>query len=144
MDATGNVYVSEKTDRDHFRIQQFTNSGSPISRNFHTGHGNRHSIAAHENVYTAKSLNPVERTSFVRFPLNILNFPGCGREKTLPDQLRIGTDAPNEKVPLARFDFQKNWTARVIRKNLKMPSVIIDLGFSKYRCDNLFLQCLIF
>lgn len=31
-----------------------------------------------------------------------------------PDQLRIGTNTPNERVPPARLDFQKNRGARVI------------------------------
>jgi len=37
----------------------------------------------------------------------------------VPDQLRIRAIAPNERVPPARLDFQKNWSARVIRKNLQ-------------------------
>ena len=53
----------------------------------------------------------------VEVPLAVGNIRLILKMKLVPDQLRIGTDAPNEKVPLARFDFQKNWTARVIRKN---------------------------
>ena len=34
------------------------------------------------------------------------------------DQLRIGTNTPNQRVPPARLDFQKNWGARVIRNSL--------------------------
>jgi hypothetical protein len=37
--------------------------------------------------------------------------------KVLPDQLRNGTNAPNERIPPARLGFQNNWGARVIRKN---------------------------
>ena len=42
----------------------------------------------------------------------------------VPDQLRIGTNAPNERVPLARLIFLKKWSARAIRKNVKMKILI--------------------
>jgi len=32
----------------------------------------------------------------------------------VPDRLRIGTNTPNDRVPPARLDFQKNRGARVI------------------------------
>jgi hypothetical protein len=43
--------------------------------------------------------------------------------KVIPDILRIGANAPNEKVTLARLDFQKNWGARVIRKKVSIKPV---------------------
>jgi hypothetical protein len=58
-------------------------------------------------VYNGRSFNKPILIS----PLFLILNP-----KTLPDQLRIGTNAPKERVLLARFDFQKNWTARMLRK----------------------------
>ena len=42
------------------------------------------------------------------------------RLKILPEHLRIGTNAPNEGVLLARSDNKKNWSARAIRKKVML------------------------
>ena len=46
----------------------------------------------------------------------------------VPDQLRIGTNAPNERVPLARLDFQKNPIARAIRNKIKPAQTKANMG----------------
>jgi hypothetical protein len=40
--------------------------------------------------------------------------------RIFPDYLRIGTNAPDERVPPARLHFHKNRGARVIRNNIKI------------------------
>ena len=48
------------------------------------------------------------------------------RLKVVSDILRIGANAPNEKVTLARLDFQKNCGARVIRKKVSIKPVVAN------------------
>ena len=39
--------------------------------------------------------------------------------EVVPEHMRIGRNAPNERVPLARSDITKNWSARAIRKKVE-------------------------
>jgi hypothetical protein len=44
-----------------------------------------------------------------RFPLRLYNQACQAGLRILPDQLKILKNAPNERVPPARFDIQRNW-----------------------------------
>lgn len=53
----------------------------------------------------------------LRLFLDIINLLILVQSKVVPDQLRIGTNAPNERVPSASLGFRNNSSAWVLRKN---------------------------
>ena len=65
-----------------------------------------------------------------RFVLETIDFQIDARLKILPEHMRIGRNAPNERVLLARSDNKKNWSARAIRKKVMSCVLLIIQIFS--------------